>query len=464
VRQKDIAFTLAKNVVNTQFDNLTDEAIQTAKKSIIDTLGVMVGASGTTSSLGGLVDFVKEAGGKPESTIIGFGGKVPAMMGAFVNGAMVHCLDYDDLEYDSTFHPSGAVVPIAFALAEKNYPVNGRELIAAVALGQDIGIRLALAIPTQRKPPWHRTVVLSTFAGAATASKLLKLDVERTVNALGIALCQSAGSMEIRWSIGNDLAALYFAFPSKAGILSALLADKGIVGIKNCFEGRAGLFNLYFEGKYNRSILTAGLGDIFTGSKIALKPWPSCMHTYIAIDVTLTLMKEHEIHSDDIDRIIVHVGDYTMSLFKPLQERRKPSSAMDAKYSIPFCVSIAAVKGNVNIDDFSPSSLADSKVLEMAQKVVPKVDKKLNLNKGLPRGAVEIITKQGGTFYKELDKPYGHPEKPLTWKEIRLKFRDCVNHSIYPLPEKNATKAIELIENLEKVGNVGEIIQLLVHK
>jgi len=252
--QRDIAYTLAKNVVNVRFDDLPDEAVEAAKKSIIDTLGVIVGASGITESLAGLMDLVRETGGTPESTIVGFGGKVPAIMGAFANGAMVHCLDYDDIEYDSTYHPSGAVVPAGFAIAERNRPIGGREFIAAVALGQDLGIRLALAIPGQRKPPWHRSCVLSTFAATATVAKLLRLDDERVVDALGIALCQSAGPMEIRWGLGTDLGGLYFAFPAKAGVLSALLAQKGVAGIKNCFEGRAGLFNLYFEGKYDPKI------------------------------------------------------------------------------------------------------------------------------------------------------------------------------------------------------------------
>jgi len=459
--QRDIAYTLAKNVVDVQFDDLPDEAVEAAKKSIIDTLGVIVGASGITESLAGLMDLVRETGGTPESTIVGFGGKVPAIMGAFANGAMVHCLDYDDIEYDSTYHPSGTVVPAGFAIAERNRPIGGREFIAAVALGQDFGIRLALAIPGQRKPPWHRSCVLSTFAATATVAKLLRLDDERVVDALGIALCQCAGPMEIRWGLGTDLGGLYFAFPAKAGVLSALLAQKGVAGIKNCFEGRAGLFNLYFEGKYDPEILVSELGSMFMGANTALKPWPACAGTYTCIDATLRLIDETQMRPDDIDRITPYIGDYTQGLCDPLPARQKPASANDAKFSIPFCVAVAAVRGNVVIDDFNTVSLQDPKILEMAERVVPKFDERLNITKGLPMGAVEIRTKQGRTFYKEVEKPKGHPETPLSWEGIRQKFRDCVSHAVKPLPEENVVRAMKLMEGLEEIDDVAEIVELL---
>ena len=272
IREKDVAYAFAKNIAETKFSDLPPESVSTAKKCIMDTLGVMVGATGMTPSLRAFVDLAKEMGGKAESTLIAFGGKVPAATAAFVNGAMVHCLDYDDVVYESGYHPSGAVVAAGLAVAERNRPIGGKEFITAVALGQDLGIRLALAIPAQRKPPWHRTAVLGAFAGAATAAKLLRLDEERIVDSLGIALCQAAGPLEMRWGVGTDLGVLYVAFPSKTAVLSALLAEKGLAGVKSCFEGKAGFFNLYYEGKYDRQMLVSDLGRRFLGENTALKP------------------------------------------------------------------------------------------------------------------------------------------------------------------------------------------------
>jgi len=457
---RDVAYTLAKNIVDTEFDDLPTKAVDAAKKSIIDTLGVIVGASGTIPSLSGLVDLVKEAGGKPESTIIAFGGKVPAWMAAFANGAMAHCLDYDDYDWNSTYHPSSAVVPAGFAIAERNRPINGKEFITAIALGQDLGIRLALAIPMERKPPWQRTAVLSIFASVATVTKLLKLDEEKVVDAFGIALCQSAGTLELRKGVGTDIGGMYPAFPAKGGVLSALLAQRGVTGIKRCFEGKGGLFNVYFS-RWDRETIISDLGSKFTGAHISLKAWPSCAISHVYIDATLSLVRENDIRPEDIHCIVVYVGDWAQGPCEPLPARQKPATILDAKGSIPFCVAVAALRRNVVLDDFSSSALKDPKTLEMAEKVTPKFDGRLNIVTGAPPGVVEISTKGGGTFHKEVKHPYGHPENPITWEGVKDKFRDCARYAKNDLLKHNVEKVVELTLQLEHLGDVAEIIEQL---
>jgi len=459
--KQDIAYTFAEHIADTRFDDLPPQAVTAARNSILDTLGVMVGASGTTPALKAIVELVKEAGGRPESTIVAFGGTTSAIMAAFVNGAMAHCLDYEDIEYDSTYHPSSAVVPAGFAVAEKIRPVAGPDFINAVALGQDLGIRLALSIPARREPPWHRSAVIGAFAGAATAARLLNLDAAQIVDAFGITLCQAAGSMELRWSIGHDLGSIYAAFPAKTAVLSALLAQKGVKGIKNCLEGAAGLFNLYFQGEFDREGAVADLGKIFRGADTALKPWPSCAGSYTAIDSTIRLVKENAIRPQDIDRIVVYYGDYTRGLCKPLAARQKPESASDAKYSIPYCVAVAVLKGNVAIDDFTPQSMRDPTVLQMARNVTPIFDENLNIKKGLPAGVVEIKTKQGRTYNKRTEKPYGHPSNPLPWEEIQKKFKNCLQHSVKPISEERCATLTEIISELEKTPDVARLTELL---
>lgn len=461
IGKKDASYAFAGNIVKTDFSQLPPRAVDAAKKSILDTLGVMTGASGTIPALKGIVALAKEMGGSQEATIIGFGTKVPAMMAAFCNGAMAHCLDYDDIEYESVYHPSSAIVPSGFALSGRGRPVDGKEFITAIALGQDLGIRMALAIPAQRKPPWHRTVVLSTFAAAATAAKILRLDEERIVDSLGIALCQAAGSLEMRWAVGTDLGGMYSAFPAKAGVLSALLAEKGVGGIKSSFDGKAGFFNLYFDGKCDREKLLSGLGKNFMGSETALKPWPACAATNTYVLGTLNLMKEKQILPEDIEEITIYVGDYAQANCEPLVARRRPASASDAKFSLPYSVAVAALKGNLTIDDFRQEALANPEILEMTERVKPEYDAKFNISKGIPPGAVRLRIKHGETFYIEESLPYGHPENPLSWDQIKVKATDCFAHALRPIPGDRVEKVIAVCENLEQVSNVAEIVDLL---
>lgn len=458
---KDLAYELAANISRTRFEDLSEKAVVAAKKSIIDTLGVIIGASGITPALKGVVELAVESGEKTECSILGFGGKTSPWMAAFANGAMGHCLDYDDFEYESTYHPSSSLLPASLAIAEKSGPVSGKNFLTAFALAQDMGIRMALAIPAQRKPPWHRSVVIGTFACAASCAKLLNLEKEGIVDTLGIALCQAAGPMELRWSTGSDLGGMYPAFPAKAGVLSALLAQKGIAGIKVSLEGKAGLFNLYFDGKYKKDFILADLGRRFAGENTAIKPWPACAENFTVVDATLKIMKENKLRTGDVEKIIVHVGDFTKKLCEPLEFRRAPTHAIDAKFSIPFSVAVAAVRGDVTIDDYEIESLKDQQVLAFAQRVEPFFDQRLNIKHGMPPGVVEIKTIQGNNFKKEVKDPYGHPANPISWEGIRKKFEDCARHSMNPPSESNINRLFDLIEGLEKVKDMKSISMLL---
>lgn len=459
IDQKDVAYTFAQNVVRVRYEDLPNEVIETTKKSILDTLGVIIAASGMVPGIAEIVELVKEAGGREESTIVGFGGRVPAWMAAFANAAMGHALDYDDLHHGAMLHPSSPTVTAGFAIAERLGNVTGRNFITAVALGNDLACRLGLSVPL--KGTWHSTTVFGAFGAAATSGKLLGLDEERMVDAFGIAFCQAAGTMELREGVGSNLGGMRDAFPAKGGVLSALMAHKGISGVKNCFEGRAGLFPVYFGGDYDQKALTSDLGKRFEGTNVGFKPWPSCGTSHIYIDATLQIVSEHKIASDDIEEITATVGEFAQRLFLPLEGRRRPATTLDAKFSIPFTVGTAAARGNVVIKDFTPEGIKDPVSLKMAQKVVPKYDDAFTTLKGRPPGAIEIRTKQGKVYRKRLEVPYGHPTRPLSQQDIERKFRDCALYSIRPLPPENVNRAIEFIHHLETLKDVGQVIRLL---
>jgi 2-methylcitrate dehydratase PrpD len=316
------------------------------QKSILDTLGVILAASGVEPAVRGVAELVRESGGRAESTVLGFGGKVPAVMAAFANGAMAHCLDFDDHAPEG-HHPSSSIVPAALAVAERRGGVSGRNLIAAVAAGQDMFLRLRRNVGW--KQDWHLTTVLGVFSAAASACRVLGLDADRTVNALGIASMQSCGTMELAYGVGSDLRGLYAGFSTKGAVIAALLAEKGTTGIRSVFEGKAGVFNVYFDGAYDRAKMLQGLGTDYDGGSILYKPWPSCGASHGFIHATLGLMNEHKLALSDIAQIRVNVGDFQQQLCEPIASRRRPATPADAKFSIPFCVAVAATRGAVGL-------------------------------------------------------------------------------------------------------------------
>jgi len=390
---------------------------------------------------------------------------VPAIMAAFANGAMSHVLNYDDIVTEARVHPTSAILAAALAVAERIGKVSGKEFITAVTLGIDLTIRMALAVVQSDegfKHDWHLSQLFGTFSSTAVAGKLLGLNEDKLADALGIALCQAAGSYQMNYSVGIGVTSHRDAFPAKAGVLSALLAQRGITGIKDCLQSRAGLYNLYFKGGYNPSFLTDNLGERFEGINVGIKAFPVCaaIPTYVA--ATLDIVREHDIHPEDIVEITVSVSDFTRNLCEPSELKRRPPNRMAASLSIPFIVATAAAKRKVNIGSFTVESLRDPITLEVAQKVIPRFDPALNVTeRSSARPAIVAIkTKSGESYSKRVDFPYGHPKNPMTTDDLLEKFRDCISYAAKPIPKSNIERAIELMLNLEKVDNISQVIQL----
>lgn len=454
----DICHNFADNVANTRFEDLSPDAIDGAKKSILDTLGVTLAASGMEPAVGRLVEMVKENGGRAECSILGFGGQVPAEQAAFANGAMAHCLDFDD-QTPWGAHSASSIIPVVFALAQRNGGVSGRQLITAVALGQDLFVRLRCNVGWQQG--WNLSSMVGVFSATAAASSILGLSREETAHALGIASMQSCCTMEVILGIGSDLRGMYAGFTAKGALVAALLAQRGITGIDSLFEGTAGIFNTYFGGKYDRDKMLENLGKQYLGGTTLYKAWPAVGNSHTYIHATIELMKQHGLSADDIEEIRVFVGDFTQRMCMPLELRRAPRTLVDAKFSLPFLVGIAAAKGKMQISDFSVTGLWDPDVLAMAQKVVPVEDKNQDWKMKLPDGRVEIVTRDGRKFDRIGDNIPGSPEAPLTWDQLSEKFRACASVAAVPLSADGICAAPALARHLETLDDATELMKAL---
>ncbi|HEX7908664.1 MAG TPA: MmgE/PrpD family protein [Paraburkholderia sp.] len=454
----DLCHHFAKFVANARYEDLPDDAIEGAKKTILDTLGVTLAASGMEPAVRALVDLLQQGGGSEESTVLGFGGKLPAISAAFANGSMAHCLDFDD-QTPWGAHAASSIVPSVFAIAERMGGVTGRRLITAVAIGQDLFARLRCNVGWNQN--WNLSSMVGAFSATASASCILGLSAEQTAHALGIASQQSCGTMEVIFATGSDLRGMYAGFTAKGAVIAALLAQKGITGINTLFEGKAGIFNVYFGGKYDREKMLDKLGERFLGGTTLYKAWPAVGNSHTYIHATIELMKEKGIAAKEIETIRTFVGDFTYTMCTPLEIRRAPSTLVDAKMSLPFIVGIAASKGKMGIADFSEAALTDPEVLAMAAKVVPVQDPNQNWTFKLPDGRIEIVTRDGRVFERLGDKIPGSPEAPLTWEQLSEKFVSCASVAAFPPSEAGTRKAQELVRELEIVGDATDVLRAL---
>ena len=454
------SLTLAKNIVSINYDDIPANAVDITKKSLLDTLGVILAASTLGEGCQEFVNLAIAAGGKKESTIIGFGVKVPAFMAAFANGSMSHALDFEDAHDGALVHSNAATIPAALAVAEAMGSVNGKEFLAAIVLGSDLVCRLGLALNEDLlEYGWYMPPILGAFGATTAVSKLLNLTEGQVLDAFSLTLCQATCSAELTHSTHSVVRSIRDAFSTKAGVLSALLAKKGVSGFNQPIEGRAGLFNLYARGNYDPLMLTKGLGKTFEGANVSFKPWPSCRGTHPYIDAVLRILDSRRLKPGDVEEIKVVVSTVNKMLCEPLERKQKPLTAIDAKFSLPFVIATALLYGRVTLDHFTPQALSDEGVLKLARKVKYEVDTRLTRKEAM-QGSLEIKTKKE-MLSKRVGFPYGHPQNPISQDGLVAKFMDCAAHSARRIPEKALNRLVEQVLSLEEVKNVSDITRCL---
>lgn len=456
---QELGQIFARHVVSASYDDLPVSAVVAAKQSTLDTLGVIVGGGGLMESMPAVVDLHRSWGGEEQSSVLGFNVKLPVPSAAFLNGAMAHGLDFDD-HLPEGHHPSSSLVPALLALAESRGGVSGREFITALAIGQDIFARLRKFVTW--KQDWFMTPVVGAFAAAAACAKLLRLDERQVLSAFGIASMQSAGTMQLAYGTGGDLRGMYAGFSARAGVFSALMAQAGVTGTTTPFEGEAGFIEVYFDGEWDRAAMIAGLGTDFQGDSILYKLWPSCGVSHGFIDATLRILggpgREHE-----IERIEVIGGDFAQRLSEPIEQRRRPASVVDAKFSIPYTVALAVADGSVGVGDFSDERRRDPRIGAVADKVSFVADSRYDWSDELPASAVRVTFADGRVIEDETSHAAtpGSTEHPLSWEELTSKFIDCARFAASPRDEAELRAISERIRSLESVEDVVSIAAAL---
>ncbi len=450
---------IVKHLVRATFENIPQETVEKQKDLLIDTLGVAVAGSGA-SGVGNVVNLLKEMGGKEESSVLVFGGKLPSFHTAMANSLMVHALDFDDMHEGAGIHANVCVVPAALAMAEKVGGIDGKTFLTAVILGIDLICRMGLSIPLSRG--WHATTTFGIFGAVAASSKILALNEKQMANAFGLAYCQAAGNRQGRLE-GTLTKRLQPAFAAKAGVLATLLARKDVTGPKEILEGDWGMLRLYtdpYHSENHGKILKAmvhGLGETFGGDGLSIKPYPSCKATHTSIEAALHLLHERRMEPGQIEAVEIFVSEGCyQTVGHPFEIRTDPQ--VDAQFSIPYTVATALLKGKVGLEDFTEAAIHDTRIMNMAEKV------KVSVDPGLQESSTNVVNLESKVVIRANGKTYshrcsiarGHPELPMKREEILSKFESCLQFATSLSPEKGK-QVLSTILDLEKVNDVSFI-------
>jgi 2-methylcitrate dehydratase PrpD len=332
------------------------------------------------------------------------------------------------------------VVPPALALAQ-TLGLSGRELILALVAGYEVAVRVGMAVMPTHYRYWHSTATNGTFGAAACAAKALKLDAGAVQRTLGLAGTQAAG-LNTFFESGDMTKSLH---PGKAafnGILSAQLAQLGATSPPTMLEHPKGYLAAYStEPKPQK--LTEGLGTSWEILQNGFKYFPTILASHAPIQATLAIVKKHAIDPAQIARI----SNETYNTVKSHFSNKDVSTVMAARVSVPYCIAIAAIDGELTQAQFAPARIDDALVRAVLANTEVIADAELNkLYPDKFPARVTITLKDGTSFQETVLFPKGDPQDPLSAAEIEAKFRGNAEallgaaranellHAIYALP------------------------------
>lgn len=439
-------------------NNLNPELLHAAKRAVLDFLGVSLGGAGLPSSQV-VKKVIRKLGGPPESTVISETAKASSAYASLANGTMVHGLELDDVHEESSLHPGAVVIPAALAVAERE-GADSESLALAIVLGYEVTCRVGMAVNPRAhySRGFHPTSTCGTFGAAVAAGKLLQLEFDELLSAVGIAGSQAAGSLAFL-SDGAWTKRLQPGWGAHSGVMAALLAQEGFVGPKTILEGRHGFLESYTDARDDKK-LKDGLGRSFAIAATSMKPYACCRYMHPAIEATIGLVKEHELSPDQIEAIEVGmVKSAVMLVGGEAEAKYAPQSIVDAQFSMPFAAAVSAVRGHAFLDEFSEASLRNEEILSLSKKV--KVYHDTELEKAYPKfwpAKVRIRTRSGSLIESRVDIPKGDPRNPLTDEELAERFSLLARKTL----DHNRVEAIQkAVWRLEGMENVNELTALL---
>ncbi len=449
---------LCRYIAETPSSALSAKTRHAACRAVLDATGVMLAASGLSPDAAPFIDLAKTSGAGPCS-ILGSGAKASAPMAAFANGALSHTLDFEDAFDPAPCHPNAAAVPAAIALAQMLRPINGTEFMTAIAIGCDLVCRMGLSLrQTMEESGWYPPPILGAFGAPAAAGRLARLTSDQTRDALSLTLCQATAPGEIKHSERSVIRAVREAFPAQAAVVSALLARSGVAGFETPIEGEGGFFRLYADNHYDPAAFRVGLGEHFHIDALSFKPWPACRGTHAYIELALEARSQPGFDWRAIQEITLATGSVQRMLIEPLARKRAPTTAIDAKFSLPFTVSLALVRGGVTLDDFDGAARADLDIRQLAARIIARERPDWGRSQASASG-LTIAFRGGRLFEGELAEALGAPERPLSSEGLVEKFIACAGRAARPLEPKAAKRLAGRLLELDAEPDVGALFE-----
>lgn len=450
----DLAYSFARHAISREFNHLADSTVDATVDGLIDSLACAlagVRAHGLKEARAALGQW-----GQGPCSVWGRCGTASAPVAAFLNAVSMHALDYDDTDDKVPLHANGMVLPGMFASVEETAPeCDGRDFLTALAVGVDGAMRVGRAGGPKGSRGWNYSVISGSVGAVLALARLRRWNTDTSVSALGHQLTQTAGSLQ---SIIDGSLAKRFqpAQMVKNVVFSAALAEAGIDGPRNVFEGKAGWINLYQDGEFRMEGIEEGMETCVLVDDLSLKPYPACRFTHAPIDLALQLHQQG-IGLDDIKHIQVRVSGQAVNMVGRKFDHRS-AGIVDAQFSIAYTVAVGVERGAVQIGDFMNASIRNERIGDFAaNRITITADDNIPFL-GMTPVYFDVELRDGRTIKLGTDDVSGSPTKRLTETQLRDKVIDCLSHG---KSHVDPDVLISTVRSLRDGRPVSTLLQLL---
>lgn len=430
---------------------IPDKGVARATAYMLDAIGCILAGAGSDDAKA--VRRVVEAdGGAKAAQVFGTSFRAPPAAAALANGIAGHALDYDDSSPPMIGHPSVNLVATLFALGEERN-ASGKDIVTAYVAGLEIAASLGRHLnPAHYAAGWHVTATLGTLASAAAAAKLLGLDEHGIRMAIGIAASSAGG---VRKNFGSMVKPLHMGLAARNGVLAAQLAQSGLESDPDALDGAAGFIDVFKGAAETPKIALDDKAPLeIVASGVGIKRYPCCGCCHSALDAMLALREEHRFDPAQIASIHCTMND----LVPGILVHHRPTTPAQAKFSMEYCLAVAALDGDCGLNQFTAARVATADVQDLLARVTTSVDKAIPYRNGVYPGTVTIAFRDGRAIARNADEAKGHPDLPLTQAEQKLKFMACATRAI---PEAQAAHAFDALTRLDRTPSIAAIAKLL---
>ncbi|TCQ92607.1 MmgE/PrpD family protein [Pseudomonas sp. JUb52] len=438
---KNTTRILAAYLVKARYEDLPANVRKEGVRTLLNWVGVAVGGSQHETVVRAL-HALQPFSGPEQASLLGRTERLDIMNAAFLNGVASHIFDYDDTHLKTIIHPAGPVVSAILALAEYR-PVRGADFLNALILGVETECRIGNAVyPNHYDVGWHITGTAGVFGAAAAAGKLLGLNEQQMVWALGLAASQPVG---LRESFGSMNKSFNPGRAASNGLFAALLAAQDFTSSQGMLEAKRGWAHT-ISTKQDFTQITEGLGTRYEAALNTYKPFACGIVIHPALDAAIQLRNQYQLKPEQIAEVRLRVHPLVLEL----TGKKTPTTGLEGKFSIYHSVAIALIQGAAGERQYSDRAVQDPAVVALRGKVTATVDPEIK-----PQQVdMTVVLKDGRELHKYIQHAIGSVEVPMTDEQLEAKFSDLAEGV---LPRQQTQALLENCWKVEQLTDAGQI-------